>query len=225
MRAAVSVLVVIGVNARGEKHFLAIEDGVRESTQSWREVLLGMQQRDFTRPAKLAVGDGALGFWSERGGEDHAVRLRQFERPMQQAQRDTRQRHDMVVFDFSVSASRYRPGPRVEVDLVPRRPPHLAQPLRRQRREPGRPACTSELSDESIFAKAPATSRPGRNVTAAARQSARSGPLPAGRIWHGSGLRSGRRAARSAWAVVSIWIGSGYLVDEAILRGQDQPPQ
>ena len=57
-------LVVIGVNARGEKHFLAIEDGVRESTQSWREVLLGMKQRGFTRPAKLAVGDGAMGFWS-----------------------------------------------------------------------------------------------------------------------------------------------------------------
>ena len=58
------VLVVIGVNARGDKHFLAIEDGVRESTQSWREVLLGMKQRGFTRPAKLAVGDRALGFWS-----------------------------------------------------------------------------------------------------------------------------------------------------------------
>ncbi len=58
------VLVVIGVNARGEKRFLAIEDGVRESTQSWREVLLGMRQRGFTRPAKLAVGDGAMGFWS-----------------------------------------------------------------------------------------------------------------------------------------------------------------
>ena len=58
------VLVVIGVNARGEKHFLAIEDGVRESTQSWREVLLGMKQRGFARPAKLAIGDGALGFWS-----------------------------------------------------------------------------------------------------------------------------------------------------------------
>ena len=58
------VLVVIGINARGDKHFLAIEDGVRESTQRWREVLLGMKQRGFTRPAKLAVGDGALGFWS-----------------------------------------------------------------------------------------------------------------------------------------------------------------
>ena len=58
------MLVVIGVNARGEKHFLSIEDGVRESTQSWREVLLAMKHRGFTRPAKLAVGDGAMEFWA-----------------------------------------------------------------------------------------------------------------------------------------------------------------
>lgn len=54
---------MIGVNDRGEKHFLAIEDGVRESTQSWREVLLDLRSRGLTAPA-LAVGDGALGFWS-----------------------------------------------------------------------------------------------------------------------------------------------------------------
>ena len=36
---------------------------MRESTQSWREVLLGKKQRGFTRPAKLAVGDGATGRW------------------------------------------------------------------------------------------------------------------------------------------------------------------
>lgn len=58
------VLVVIGVNARGEKHFLAIEDGVRESTQSWREVLLGLKQRGLKTAPELAVGDGALGFWA-----------------------------------------------------------------------------------------------------------------------------------------------------------------
>lgn len=57
------VLVVIGVNARGEKHFLAIEDGVRESTQSWREVLLGLKSRGISTP-KLATGDGAMGFWA-----------------------------------------------------------------------------------------------------------------------------------------------------------------
>ncbi|MBX3674260.1 MAG: IS256 family transposase [Burkholderiales bacterium] len=57
-------LVVIGVNERGEKKFLAIEDGVRESKQSWREVLLGLKGRGLTIPPKLAVGDGALGFWA-----------------------------------------------------------------------------------------------------------------------------------------------------------------
>ncbi len=56
-------LVVIGVNERGEKHFLAIEDGVRESTQSWREVLLKLKARGMNTP-KLAVGDGAMGFWA-----------------------------------------------------------------------------------------------------------------------------------------------------------------
>lgn len=56
-------LVIIGVNARGEKHFLAIEDGVRESTQSWREVLLALKDRGLT-PPKLATGDGAMGFWA-----------------------------------------------------------------------------------------------------------------------------------------------------------------
>ena len=56
-------LVVVGVNERGEKHFLAIEDGVRESTQSWREVLLELKSRGLNAP-ELAVGDGAMGFWA-----------------------------------------------------------------------------------------------------------------------------------------------------------------
>lgn len=62
-RQRLCVLVVIGVNERGEKHFLAIEDGVRESTQSWREVLLGLKARGVEAP-ELAVGDGAMGFWA-----------------------------------------------------------------------------------------------------------------------------------------------------------------
>ena len=56
-------LVLIGVNDRGQKQFLAIEDGIRESTQSWREVLLGLKARGMNAP-KLAVGDGAMGFWA-----------------------------------------------------------------------------------------------------------------------------------------------------------------
>ena len=57
-------LVVIGVNERGQKKLLALEDGVRESKQSWREVLLELKGRGLTIPPKLAVGDGALGFWA-----------------------------------------------------------------------------------------------------------------------------------------------------------------
>jgi transposase-like protein len=56
-------LVIIGVNERGKKQFLAIEDGVRESTQSWREILLQLKARGMHAP-KLGIGDGAMGFWS-----------------------------------------------------------------------------------------------------------------------------------------------------------------
>ena len=61
--AKLCALVVIGVNDRGEKRFLAIEDGVRESTQSWREVLLDLKARGLNAPS-LAIGDGAMGFWA-----------------------------------------------------------------------------------------------------------------------------------------------------------------
>jgi transposase-like protein len=61
--AKLCALVVIGVNERGEKHFLAIEDGVRESTQSWREVLLQLKSRGMHSP-QVAIGDGAMGFWA-----------------------------------------------------------------------------------------------------------------------------------------------------------------
>ena len=56
-------LVITGVNERGEKRFLAISDGTRESTQSWREVLLDLKARGMNAP-KLAIGDGAMGFWA-----------------------------------------------------------------------------------------------------------------------------------------------------------------
>jgi len=56
-------LVVIGVNAQGEKHLRALEDGLRESTQSWREVLVDLHARGMN-PPELAIGDGAMGFWA-----------------------------------------------------------------------------------------------------------------------------------------------------------------
>lgn len=57
------ILVVLGATADGKKELLAIADGYRESAQSWKEVLLDLQARGFEKPPKLAVGDGALGFW------------------------------------------------------------------------------------------------------------------------------------------------------------------
>ncbi len=59
----ICVLVLMGVDDQGKKHLIALEDGVRESTQSWREVLLGAKARGLNA-AKLATGDGALGFWA-----------------------------------------------------------------------------------------------------------------------------------------------------------------
>jgi putative transposase len=61
--AKLCALTIIGVDDRGIKHLVAIEDGYRESTQSWREVLLMLQSRGLNAP-KLAIGDGALGFWA-----------------------------------------------------------------------------------------------------------------------------------------------------------------
>ncbi len=57
------ILVVIGATKDGKKELLAVEGGYRESTQSWREVLLNLKSRGLETDPKLAIGDGALGFW------------------------------------------------------------------------------------------------------------------------------------------------------------------
>ena len=57
------LLVVVGCDVHGRKHFLAIEAGFRESAESWKAVLLSLRDRGVDAP-KLAVGDGALGLWS-----------------------------------------------------------------------------------------------------------------------------------------------------------------
>jgi len=57
------ILVIIGATADGSKELVAITDGYRESAQSWLEVLLDLKRRGLERGPKIAVGDGALGFW------------------------------------------------------------------------------------------------------------------------------------------------------------------
>jgi transposase-like protein len=58
------LLVLMGATVDGHKELIAVLDGYRESTQSWREVLLDLQQRGLKLAPKLAVGDGSLGFWA-----------------------------------------------------------------------------------------------------------------------------------------------------------------
>ena len=58
------VLVLMGATADGQKELIAILDGYRESEQSWSELLLGLKQCGLTTAPKIAVGDGALGFWA-----------------------------------------------------------------------------------------------------------------------------------------------------------------
>src|SRR3990167_4334100 len=57
------MLVVMGVNELGNKELIALEDGFRESTESWLSLLRNLKERGIRAPA-IAVGDGALGFWN-----------------------------------------------------------------------------------------------------------------------------------------------------------------
>ena len=58
------VLVIVGADEYGRKELLAMIDGFRESTESWRELLLDLRRRGLKQDPKLAIGDGALGFWT-----------------------------------------------------------------------------------------------------------------------------------------------------------------
>ncbi len=60
----VCLLVIIGATENGDKELLAVHPGYRESTESWLTVMRSLVDRGMTAPM-LAIGDGALGFWSE----------------------------------------------------------------------------------------------------------------------------------------------------------------
>jgi transposase-like protein len=61
--ASQCMLVIIGATKHGDKELLTIVDGYRESEQSWLEALNDLKRRGLKIGPKLAVGDGALGFW------------------------------------------------------------------------------------------------------------------------------------------------------------------
>lgn len=58
------ILVIMGATPEGRKELIAIQDGWRESEQSWTELLVDMKFRGLAEAPRLAVGDGALGFWA-----------------------------------------------------------------------------------------------------------------------------------------------------------------
>jgi transposase-like protein len=57
------LLVIIGATPEGKKELVGLIDGVRESAQSWKELLLDLKRRGLVMGPELAVADGALGFW------------------------------------------------------------------------------------------------------------------------------------------------------------------
>jgi len=57
------MLVIIGATPEGKKELLGFHVGVRESTQSWRELLVDLKKRGLAIAPEIAVGDGAMGFW------------------------------------------------------------------------------------------------------------------------------------------------------------------
>jgi transposase-like protein len=58
------ILVIIGATPEGKKELLGFQVGLRESTQSWRELLVDIKARGLAMAPEIAVGDGAMGFWT-----------------------------------------------------------------------------------------------------------------------------------------------------------------
>ena len=61
--AAACMLVVVGATPEGKKELVGFQVGVRESSQSWRELLVDLKARGLAAAPEIAVGDGAMGFW------------------------------------------------------------------------------------------------------------------------------------------------------------------
>ena len=57
------ILVVIGATPEGKKELVGFQVGIRESAQSWRELLVDIKKRGLAMAPEIAVGDGAMGFW------------------------------------------------------------------------------------------------------------------------------------------------------------------
>jgi putative transposase len=68
------LLVIIGATEDGKKELLVLDSGFRESELSWTELLMDLKHRGLTTAPKLAIGDGALGFWKALTKVYHTTR-------------------------------------------------------------------------------------------------------------------------------------------------------
>jgi putative transposase len=68
------LLVIIGATEDGKKELLALDSGFRESELSWAQLLMELKHRGLTTAPKLAIGDGALGFWKALTKVYHTTR-------------------------------------------------------------------------------------------------------------------------------------------------------
>lgn len=68
------LLIIIGALENGKKEIVAIHDGIRESTLSWKTVLQDLKARGLQCPPELGIGDGGLGFWAALAEEFPATR-------------------------------------------------------------------------------------------------------------------------------------------------------
>ena len=58
------ILIIMGADTEGNKELIALSDGYRESKIAWQEMLLDLKERGLQKMPRLAIGDGALGFWA-----------------------------------------------------------------------------------------------------------------------------------------------------------------
>jgi putative transposase len=63
-RARQCILVLMGATPEGQKELIAVVDGYRESAASWKELIDDLKARGLQQAPRLAIGDGALGFWA-----------------------------------------------------------------------------------------------------------------------------------------------------------------
>jgi hypothetical protein len=80
------ILVIIGATPEGKKELLGFVDGARESAHDWRALLLDLKRRGLSMAPKVAVADGALGFWKAIGSR-RDCRLRALSNPRQDGDR------------------------------------------------------------------------------------------------------------------------------------------